>query len=126
MLAGVEGRTPFADARLAVLCAGLPMRDRYDARAAERDPGAPWTTKRALRGAFRDVLPAEVVERPKASFPLPFVEWCGSHAGALKTSGVVREWFTPAAIELVASRPSELWRLAWPMINLALWGRRFA
>ena len=37
--------------------------------------GAPEETKRVLRAAFREALPARVVARQKASFPLPFQAW---------------------------------------------------
>jgi asparagine synthase (glutamine-hydrolysing) len=33
--------------------------------------------------------------------------------------------FAPAALQAVAQDPAKLWRLSWPMINIALWGRRW-
>jgi asparagine synthase (glutamine-hydrolysing) len=118
MLAGVEGRTPFADASIAALAESLPMARKFQ-------PGPPARTKIALRQAFASELPPEVVGRPKASFPLPFQEWMEDHAGVLRGSAFAREVFTEAAIATVTARPRELWRLAWPMINLAMWGRRW-
>jgi len=119
MLAGVEGRTPFADSFVAGLAESLPMTQKYDAAATP-------STKRALRTAFAHAVPASVLNRPKASFPLPFAEWLEDTAGVLRASAFANEVFTPAAIETVAARPREYWRLAWPMVNLALWARRLS
>jgi asparagine synthase (glutamine-hydrolysing) len=113
MLAGVEGRTPFADARVCALAESLPMAEKF------RDG----QTKRILRRAFAADLPREVVSRPKASFPLPFERWVEDRAHILRESALAREVFTPAAIETVARQPAPLWRLAWPMINIAMWGK---
>lgn len=114
MLEGVEGRTPFADVGVARAANALPMSQKYD-----RASGA---TKIALRRAFAADLPAAVVSRPKASFPLPFQEWVVDHAPVLQRSQLARMLFTDAAIESVCADPGRVWNLAWPMINLALWG----
>ncbi|TVQ64245.1 MAG: asparagine synthase (glutamine-hydrolyzing) [Phycisphaerales bacterium] len=164
MLAGVEGRTPFADARFAELAESLPMRVKFELAAAgvvvgeehgaaartrgtlehgvtalargRPEHGAGGTleigeaapacrTKIALREAFRDALPREIVERPKASFPLPFQGWMAAHAPALSRSALSQEVFTPEMIERVQAEPSTHWRFAWPMINIAMWGERW-
>jgi asparagine synthase (glutamine-hydrolysing) len=121
MLASVEGRTPLADARIASLAECLPMASKY-VPAGDTHPAR---TKIALRDAFADVLPAAIVDRPKASFPLPFQTWIGDVAPVLRESSLAREIFTEAAIETVAARTGELWTLAWPMVNIALWGKRW-
>ena len=118
MLASVEGRTPFADIRVARFAESLPMSSKFR-------PGDPPGTKIALRDAFRGVLPPSVVDRPKASFPLPFQGWMGARAAALKDSGFARSVFTDEAIEMVSAAPGQLWPLAWPMINIAMWGERW-
>ncbi len=122
MLASVEGRTPFADARVAALAETLPMREKFIPPPSD---GGPSGTKVVLRRAFADLLPAEVVERPKASFPLPFQAWVEDQGGRLRGSAFAREVFTDAAVETVAAQPGALWNLAWPMINVALWGDRW-
>ncbi|MBI1189485.1 MAG: asparagine synthase (glutamine-hydrolyzing) [Tepidisphaera sp.] len=120
MLAGVEGRTPLADQVVAAFAEALPLGDKFDPHQP-----APHGTKISLRHAFAPDLPREIIDRPKSSFPLPVQEWMDVGAGWLRGSAFAREVFTPAAIETVAARPNELWRLSWPMINLALWGRRW-
>jgi len=120
MLEGVEGRTPFADVAVAAFAERLPMRDKF----LMDDPGDGWgRTKRCLRRAFAGDLPAAILQRDKASFPLPFQAWMKPMVGVLEQSPLSREIFTDAAKVAVAARPDELWRLAWPMVNIALWGR---
>lgn len=112
MLASVEGRTPFADGRVAALAESLPMGDRFI---------PPDRTKIALREAFAGMVPKSIVRRPKASFPLPFQHWLGGVGGWMGDSALLRELIEPGALELIAERPGEHWRLSWPLANLALW-----
>lgn len=119
MLSSVEGRTPFADWRIARLAERLPTSALFDPTINAADRPA---TKLALREAYRDDLPASILTRPKASFPVPFEQWIEPMGTMLRTSVFARDTFSPAAVEAVASRPRELWNLAWPMMNLALWG----
>lgn len=118
MLASVEGRTPFADVRVARFAEALPMGDKF----VDGDPPG---TKLALRRSFEGVLPAEVVARAKASFPLPFQGWMGGAASVLRTSKFAHAVFNTEAIQTVSAAPEALWNLAWPMINVAMWGERW-
>jgi len=129
MLASVEGRTPFADRRIAAMAEAMPMGVKFDPGEDGATGGAAVATrlrtKIALREAFRADLPAGIADRPKASFPLPFQEWMRHQRVAVRQSESLREIFTPAAIESVARDPAGAWRLAWPMLNIALWMRRW-
>jgi asparagine synthase (glutamine-hydrolysing) len=140
MLAGVEGRTPFADRVVAEFAATLPIDllyargERAPAEGASASPGSPRcgtaiatlpATKRLLRTAFTDLVPTEAMLRPKASFPLPFERWLPDATDVLRTSPSVRAVFSPEAIAFVAGDPTTNWRLAWPMTNIALWLRRW-
>ncbi|MEM1165304.1 MAG: asparagine synthase (glutamine-hydrolyzing) [Planctomycetota bacterium] len=116
MAASVEGRTPFADARVAGFAESVPI----DERIAWDGPGA--RTKIPLREAFRADLPGIVTDRPKASFPLPFQRWAAAEAPRLLGSALLAEWCQPEALAFVAEAPAERWHLAWPLINLAMWG----
>jgi len=117
MLAGVEGRTPFADVRVRALAESLPMRDKFDAQGSR----AVSKTKVALRRAFATVLPDGVIGREKASFPLPFQHWIGCARRAMLECEGLREFVREDAIQAAAANPSQYWHLAWPMANLALW-----
>lgn len=135
MLEGVEGRTPFADAAVAALAMSIPMRSKYQpplsSDVAHTRGGVAIAeatlprTKLILRRSCADLVPQAVLQRPKASFPLPFRGWMDAHAGAMRTSGLSRAIFTDAAIETIASNPQSCWQFAWPAINLALWGQRW-
>ncbi len=129
MLAGVEGRTPFADHVVAEMAERLPMAMKYEPPVADPADSLSATatltrlrTKMILREAFADVVPAFVLERAKASFPLPFQVWVEDHAEVLRRSAFAREIFSDAAVDAVARQPGRLFRLAWPMMNLAYWG----
>jgi asparagine synthase (glutamine-hydrolysing) len=118
MLASVEGRTPIADVAVASLAESLPMTLKFQAS----DDAETVRTKVALREAFRPVLPEHVVERPKASFPLPFTRWMDGHEDIVRHSWLLREVLTGPAIEAIARTPNRAWNAAWPVINLAYWG----
>ena len=117
MLASVEGRTPFADVGVTMLAEALPSAHKFDPSG---EP--PANTKRVLRAAFADRVPDHVMHRDKASFPLPFTSWMGGHEDAVRSSALLAELMDPGVVELVATRPEEVWNVAWPAINLALWG----
>lgn len=134
MLAGVEGRTPFADVRIAELAMRLPIDYKLEVESAE-DGG--WhaaavavqtrqvTTKRILRAAFARDLPPVICNRPKASFPLPFQTWMARAGSSLQESALLREIIQPQVLDVVAADPTRHWQLAWPLINLAKWTRRW-
>lgn len=127
MLAGVEGRTPFADAIIARLADRLPIASKFSVLApAAVGPGGQAEvvveTKRILRRAFEGMVPRDILERPKASFPLPFQAWMGAQAERLRTSAFACELFTEASRLHVAQQPETMWHLAWPMLNLTIWG----
>lgn len=128
MLASVEGRTPFADVRVAEFAATCPMQSKFQPSgtgAGDRGGVAVATrtqTKIALRRAFAGRIPQEALERPKASFPLPFEQWLADQTETLRRSAFLREIVRTDVIEQIAASPQEHWRLAWPMTNLAIWG----
>lgn len=121
MLESIEGRTPFADRLVAAAAVAHPIRALIDLSR----PEDAWASKLPLRRAFAGEVPGEVMSRPKASFPLPFEAWCADLAPALGRSGLIEELFEPMLIAAIAADPTRHWRLAWPMINLALWGDRW-
>ncbi|MFG0282951.1 MAG: asparagine synthase (glutamine-hydrolyzing) [Phycisphaerales bacterium JB039] len=118
MLESVEGRTPFADRAIASLCAAIPMREKFV-------DGDPPQSKLALRCAFAGAVRRPVLERPKASFPLPFARWLEPMTPHLADPGPALDLFNPAGLGIIAARPAELWRAAWPVVNLVLWTQRW-
>lgn len=61
MLASVEARVPFVDHRVVERMAGVPV----GYRMAENDVKIP------LKRIYRDIVPKEIIERPKVGFPVP-------------------------------------------------------
>lgn len=118
MLASVEGRTPFADCEVARVAESLDPAWHFGG-------SGPVRTKLVLRDAFADVVPAAVLARPKASFPLPFQAWLGPVVGRARGSGFVRDLFAPGVAEAVTADPCRHWAIAWPMANLAIWAERW-
>lgn len=116
MLQSVEGRTPIADFEIARLAGVLPMHEKFVA-------GEPALSKVALREAFRKDLPAAIVDRAKASFPLPFQGWVIDRAADIERSEWARGAFSPMLREMIHADASKVWQLAWPAINLAIWSR---
>lgn len=139
MLESVEGRTPFADVAVWRFAEALPMHAKYrpagvaavvGSGADAATPAAPALpeaarTKLCLRGAARGMVPGTVLERPKASFPLPFQEWMGGIGGRLVESPFLGALVRREALESVAAAPTARWNLAWPLWNLARWGDRW-
>lgn len=117
---GVEGRTPLADRAVAAFADGLPMDQKFDPTLPPHQG-----TKIALRRAFDGVVPAEILNRPKASFPLPFQGWLGPLFDDLHNEPIIDEMFNREAWSLVAQDPEANWSLAWPMVNIGLWAKRW-
>lgn len=124
MLAGVEGRTPFADSCVAAFAEALPMHEKFIAGPPGQSPRERAArTKRCLRSDYAEEIPREVLERPKASFPLPFQSWLASAdvvEPALR-SRFASEMMNPAMVEALRANPAALWRVLWPTLNLSLW-----
>jgi asparagine synthase (glutamine-hydrolysing) len=112
---GLEARTPFLDYRLAELSARIPGRFKLP------DGG-----KHVLKEAARQVIPAEVIDRPKGYFPVP---------GLKHLEGATLDWvrdllvdpsqdrglFNPAMLDRLLTDPdgqltplrgSKLWQMA--------------
>jgi asparagine synthase (glutamine-hydrolysing) len=126
MAASVEGRTPFADVRVAEVSLAIPL--RYKLRLPQGTEGlaagdaiaAGAVGKAVLRAAFADRLPAATAARPKVSFPLPFQGWLAPALSALDTE-VARATFSDEVRALITSDPRAHWQLAWPVLSAARW-----
>ena len=124
MAHGLEVRCPLLDQRLVEFAARLPSRRKiHDGR-----------TKVILREALADLLPADVLVRPKMGFAVPMHRWL---RGALRpvvedlvlAGGEAHGLFAADALQTLwrqhrtgqRDRARELWGIA--MFNL--WYRRF-
>ena len=143
MAASVEGRVPFTDHRLAEYLFGLPdhlkiawrdeaARQRGSAcNAAQCEQLGLLESKVLLRRAFADQVPAAIRERPKMSFPVPFMEWFAgpwqSLTQEILTGSRLRgSLFRPKSLDWLQTQPAMRHNalVLWPVLNLCLWADR--
>jgi asparagine synthase (glutamine-hydrolysing) len=125
MAASVESRVPFLDHEFVEHVAAIPA--SFKVRG--------WRTKAVLREAVRDLVPPQILARPKMGFPVPVGRWLRGPAWPLVEELVL----APRALARGLFEPSALRRLAeehrtgvdphgdrlWLLVNLELWHRIF-
>ena len=124
MAASIESRVPFLDHKLVEFTAKMP-------RQLKLRGG---TTKWVLREAMKDILPAEILNRPKMGFPVPLGHWLRGEFKhvvdeyILSGRALARGIFEPKFVrELVTAHDAgedhanRLFRL----INFEIWQRQF-
>ena len=125
MAASLEGRTPFMDHELAALVSTLPDQWRVKGH----------TTKRILRLAMRQLLPASILNRPKVGFRVPVNEWFRtSMRGYLlehlaSPASLTRAYYLPEVLdrylhEHLAGRQNHE-KLLWALLTLEIWHREY-
>jgi asparagine synthase (glutamine-hydrolysing) len=125
MAASIESRVPFLDHEFVERAVGL--------RSALKVRGL--TTKAVLREALKELVPREILHRPKMGFPVPVGRWLrgpfwpvveefvlGARAGE-------RGLFNPAMLRRLAeehrSGAREHGDRLWLLVNLEMWQRIF-
>ena len=126
MAASLEARMPFMDHELAAWISTLP--DRYRVRGLR--------SKWILRRAARDLLPANIVERPKVGFRVPVNEWFrGPMRDYLREHLVgpqsrTRDYYDRFELQRVLKEHfngrQNHEKLLWTLLNLELWHRSYA
>lgn len=124
--AGLEVRFPFLDLPLVEFTATWPA--RFKVRGAEK--------RYLFKRAFRDLLPAETLAKPKHGFGVPTSLWLRTHPGfvdlandaLLGPDAHVRAYFRPDALEelmrLHASDSTAFYGdILWKVLMLELWHR---
>jgi asparagine synthase (glutamine-hydrolysing) len=125
MANSLECRSPFLDHHVVELAVAMPMSLKMPRL----------TGKHILKRTFPDLLPREIVRRPKMGFGVPLDSWFrGELAGLLReilldplTLG--RGYFRPQAIErLVLDHQSSRWdhsNRLWALLFFELWHRMY-
>lgn len=123
MAHGLEARVPFLDHRVVELAMRMP------ATVKVRDGAGKWV----LRSAFRDLLPREVLQRPKHGFNVSLASWFRGPLRTLFSEDFPKDaqssapWLSTKAIhELVARHvggEEDLARPIWTAYALAVWFR---
>jgi asparagine synthase (glutamine-hydrolysing) len=124
MAASLEGRVPFLDYRLVELAARIPP-------FVHRRRGQ---SKALLRHACADLLPAEILARPKQSFDVPIAAWLRGDLYDLADEHLVGDGLRALPMldrEFIAARWGEHQsgrrnhgRLLWTLLMLSLWAER--
>lgn len=124
MATSVELRVPLLDHKVLEFAASLPP--EFKVRGSE--------TKRVLKHAFGRVLPAEVLQRRKAGFPVPYAGWLRGELRPrleemlLSGSATQRGYFRPGAVEKLLAQNARTGRFSkevFMLLVLELWQRRF-
>lgn len=125
MASSLEVRSPFLDYRVVEFAASLPS-------SLKLQDGI---SKRILKRAARDLLPAAILDRPKWGFGLPVHDWMRQDLGKLSSEVLLdrsarsRELFSQDYIQcMLASHESgqqNLGHQLWLLLNFELWSRTF-
>jgi asparagine synthase (glutamine-hydrolysing) len=125
MAHGLEGRSPMLDHEVMEFAAALPadLKLRGD------------TTKYIFKEAVRDLLPAEIIDRPKKGFSVPLKQWFRGELREMSADLLLdgrlgrRGYFKPGAVQRMLE---EHWRGAhdwenqlWTLLMFESWHRMF-
>ena len=113
---GLEARVPFLDHDLVELAAKIPAREKL------RDDG-----KGILKDVAREIIPSEVIDRPKGYFPVPALKYIEGpvlnfvrnalDAPAARQRGLVKREYIDTLLQapkehITRLRGSKLWQIA--------------
>lgn len=125
MANSLEVRCPFLDHRLAEFAAAIPSAMKRD-----HDGG-----KRVLKEAFKDLLPAEILCKPKSGFGVPLAKWFrGELSDLLKGTlldgnaarrGLFDGRFVKKMVEEQIGGRRDWSNRLWAFLVLELWFREF-
>jgi len=123
MAASIESRVPFLDHVLVEFATRLPREVQIQGL----------TGKRILKKAMEDLLPHEILYRPKLGFPTPWSGWlAGSRLDTiremlLEPRSLQRGYFRREAIEQLfeehRAKHRDNYDRIWRLLNLELWHR---
>lgn len=126
MAHSLEARSPLLDHELMEFAAALPS--HLKVRGREK--------KFALREAFRDSIPAEILDAPKRGFVVPMAEWLRgdlkdlSHDVLLDSTARDHGYFEPGAVRALldrhASGAEDRSGAIWSLLVFELWHREIA
>lgn len=118
MASSVELRLPLADYRLAEVVIGL----------RKKHPDHRLAPKAWLKMALADLLPDELVNRPKRGFQPPVETWVNGLIGAYRDQVergwlVSQGWIDRSAVSAILNAPRERWNwvIAFKLITFEIW-----
>jgi asparagine synthase (glutamine-hydrolysing) len=119
MAHALEIRVPFLDYKLVEMVMGLRDDVKY-----------PNTPKQLLTESFSDLLPDEIVNRPKMGFVFPWKHWLKNELKAFAETGLnklkTRKEFNEESIDrlwadFLNNNPNVTWSRIWPLVVLGNW-----
>lgn len=119
MAVALEVRVPFLDYQLVEFALGIPDEYKY-----------PQTPKKILVDALGDLLPDEIVNRPKMGFTLPWKQWLKEDLRDFCEENIVqfskRGFMNREAVLLIWNRflandPKITWSRVWHLVVLNNW-----
>lgn len=126
MAHGLEVRTPFLDVDVVNFLFTLPDTFKIDARMR----------KKLLQDAFRDMLPAELYNRPKKGFEVPLLGWMRKDMkGLIRDELLSKKFIEEQGIfdyrairklknQLFAISPGDIHARMWGLVVFQWWWRR--
>jgi asparagine synthase (glutamine-hydrolysing) len=125
MATSLEARVPLLDHRLVEFAAGLPSNLKLRRMAR----------KYLLKRAVRELLPQEILERPKQGFPVPLSEWFRNEANQflrdhlsdsmVRQRGLFDPRYVGRLLDEHESRQADHGSLLWGLLGLELWHRLY-
>lgn len=126
MAASLELRAPFLDTQVVEFAARLPFRLKVSFTR----------TKLLLKRALRDVVPVEILRRPKKGFGIPVAAWIRGplrpvfeealSEKALREGGLFEPLAVRALFEMHLARRADLRKPLWTVLMFQLWQKEHA
>ena len=123
MASSLELRVPLVDLRVAEFSRSCADDFKLSSRGSKRTEYVNTGAKRILIEALKDVLPANVAQRPKRGFSLPCIQWMGTSLHPLvrevcsQRALAERGLLDPDLAVKLALEPAQ----AWSLLILELW-----
>ncbi len=125
MAASLEARVPLLDHKLVEFAAGLPTHFKLNG----------WTRKYLLKQVARNLLPADVIDRKKAGFPIPIGHWFRHEArsfihdllspNTVQRRGLFRPEYVANLLREHDSGFANHSTLLWGLASIELWQQIF-
>lgn len=133
MASSLELRVPLVDLKVAEFSRSCADAFKFNSKEAKDHKYATTGAKRVLIEALEDVLPANVAQRPKRGFGLPYSSWVETYFQPLLRETCSRRALTERglldpdlAVKLALGKSAHCVKsaaLAWPLMILELWCR---
>lgn len=125
MACSIESRVPFLDHHFVAFAHSIPDHLKIRNRQA----------KYILKRAVEDLLPRDIIHRPKMGFPTPLAQWLRQAPGQgmlellRDPKGLLAAYLDRKALEALledhAARRRDVTDKIWRLLNLQLWGDLF-